>query len=222
MNNSALPYWLALMVVAAATYGGWKWWQVQQFEASRAEGGIEFDGPPLEEFELTERSGQPFRSRDMLDKVWVTTFFFATCPGACPRLNANIQHMHNLKELREVTWVSITVDPDTDTLPKLREYAEQFGADPQRWLFCRGEFGYVRRIGQDFMNVDVSWRGHKDYAVVIDKHGKIRGMYDAIRLSQLDKLRVLLLKCLEEEEPKLGATDQEAPEDLEQTLHAPS
>ncbi len=217
MNNTALPYWLALMVLLGASYGGWKWWQVQQFQASRELGGLEFEGPPLEEFELIERSGQPFRSRDMLGQVWVTTFFFATCQGTCPRLNANIQHFNTLEELQDVTWVSITVDPDTDTLPKLREYAERFQADPERWLFCRGDFNYVRRIGQDFMNVDISWRGHKDYAVVIDREGKIRGMYDAYRLSQLEKLRVLLLKCLEEDGP---TSDAETVEDSQQERSA--
>ena len=198
MNNTALPYWLALIVLLGASYGGWKWWQVQQFQASRESGGLEFEGPPLEEFELIERSGQPFRSRDMLGKVWVTTFFFATCQGTCPRLNANIQHFNTLEELQDVTWVSITVDPDTDTLPKLREYAERFHADPERWLFCRGDFNYVRRIGQDFMNVEISWRGHEDYAVVIDREGNIRGWYNPNRVSQLEKLRVLILRCLEE------------------------
>ena len=217
MNNTALPYWLALMVLLAASYGGWKWWQVQQFQASRELGGLEFEGPPLEEFELIERSGQPFRSRDMLGKVWVTTFFFATCQGTCPRLNANIQHFNTMEELQDVTWVSITVDPDTDTLPKLREYAERFSADPERWLFCRGDFNYVRRIGQDFMNVDISWRGHKDYAVVIDREGKIRGMYDVYRLSQLEKLRVLILRCLEEDGP---TSDAETVEDSQQERSA--
>ena len=217
MNNTALPYWLALMVLLGASYGGWKWWQVQQFQASRELGGLEFEGPPLEEFELIERSGQPFRSRDMLGKVWVTTFFFATCQGTCPRLNANIQHFNTMEELQDVTWVSITVDPDTDTLPKLREYAERFSADPERWLFCRGDFNYVRRIGQDFMNVDISWRGHKDYAVVIDREGKIRGMYDVYRLSQLEKLRVLILRCLKEDGP---TSDAETVEDSQQERSA--
>ncbi len=202
MNNTALPYWLALMVLFVAGYGGWKWWQVQQFEANRSVGGITMSGPPLEEFTLTERSGQPFRSRDMLGKVWVATLFFTTCPGACPRLNANIKQLNTLEELHDVTWVSISVDPETDTLPMLRDYAEHYSADPERWLFCRGEFGYVKRVGEDFLKVEVSWRGHKDYAVVIDKSGKIRGMYDAIRTSQLAKLRTLLLECLEEEGPE--------------------
>ncbi len=220
MSNSALPYWLALMVLVGTGYAGWKLWQVDQYQASRAEGGLEFEGPPLEEFELTERSGEPFRSAEMKGKVWVATFFFATCPGTCPRLNANIKYLNSLEELEDITWVSITVDPDTDTLPKLREYADSFQADPNRWLFCRGDFNYIRRIGEDFMNVDISWRGHKDYAVVIDRNGNVRGMYDAYRTSQVEKLRVLLLKLLDEEaekptgestaEPSADSSDSEA------------
>lgn len=221
MNNSALPYWLALMVLVAASYGGWKWYQVQQFQSSQNTGGIEFEGPPLEEFELTERNGQPFRSHDMLGKVWVATFFFASCEGACPRLNANIQHLHNLKPLEDVTWVSITVDPETDTLEKLREYANRFEADPNRWLFCRGDFPYVQKIAHDFMKVDVSWRGHQNYAVVIDREGKIRGMFDAIRLSQLDRLQEALQKCLEEQYTPPAASEEHASDQLDSAAPPP-
>lgn len=201
MNNSTLPYWLSLIVIVAASYGGWTWWRVQQYESARAEGGIQLSGPPLEEFELTERSGKPFRSRDMRGKVWVTSFFFATCPGACPRLNANIKHLNSLEELHDVTWVSITVDPDTDTLPALRKYAERFQADPQRWLFCRGDLNYVKRLGNDMLSLSIAWRGHNEYAVVIDKFGKVRGMYDASSHSQSKKLELLLEECLAEEGP---------------------
>ena len=206
MNNSALPYWLSLMVVLVASYGGWKWYQVQQFERDRAAGGLEFTGPPLEEFELTERSGQPFRSSEMVGKVWVTTFFFATCPGACPRLNANIKYLNNLEELQGVTWVSITVDPNNDTLPVLQEYAKNYQADPERWLFCRADLNYIKRIGSDYFKLPVSWKGHNEMAVVVDKAGKIRGMYDATRKSQSEKLRKLLLECLAEETPEDATT----------------
>lgn len=201
MNNTALPYWLTLMVVIAASYGGWTWWRVQQHEASQAGGGISFNGPPLEEFELTERSGEPFRSRDMLGKVWVTTFFFASCPGNCPRLNANIKYLNSLEELQEVTWVSITVDPNADTLPVLKEYADRFLADPERWLFCRGDLGYIKRVGKDIFGLPVNWKGHNEYAVVTDKFGKVRGMYDASSTSQSKKLTALLIECLAEEVP---------------------
>ena len=101
-------------------------------------------GPPLTEFELTERSGKPFRSADMKGKVWVATYFFTTCPGNCIRLNQNIQLMHNLPELKDVTWVSITCDPDNDTLEALSKYADSLQADPERWLFCRGPISITR------------------------------------------------------------------------------
>jgi cytochrome oxidase Cu insertion factor (SCO1/SenC/PrrC family) len=201
MNNSTLPYWLSLMVLLGASYGGWKWYQVREFEASREVGGITFTGPPLEEFELTDRSGKPFRSADMHGKVWVTSFFFASCAGQCPRLNANIKHLHDDSELKDITWVSITVDPDNDTLEVLDDYAKRYQADPERWLFCRGDFDYIKRVGEDIMKLEVTWRGHKDYAIVIDREGKVRGMFDATSISQSKKLRVLLLECLAEPAP---------------------
>ena len=87
-------------------------------------------GPPLTDFELTERSGKPFRSADMKGKVWVATYFFTTCPGSCIRLNQNIKFMHNLPELKDVTWVSITCDPDNDTVEALAEYARPLESRP--------------------------------------------------------------------------------------------
>lgn len=210
MNQTTLPYWLSLFVVVLGLYGGWKWYQVSRHQADLAAGGLEYEGPPLEEFALPERSGEVFRSADMKGKVWVTTFFFTTCPGPCTRLNQRIKYMHNLEEFQDVTWVSITVDPKTDTLEVLQEYAERFNADPQRWLFCRGELKYIKRVGRDIMMLPVTWQGHNETAVVIDRAGKVRGMYDVTSLSQSKKLELLLKKCLEEEAPT--AEEQPQPE----------
>ena len=212
LDSTTLPYWLSLMVVLAASYMGWKWYQVQQFEAGRAAGGIEMVGPPLEEFELPERNGQTFRSADMQGKIWVTTFFFSTCPGPCARLNERIKYMHNQEELQDVTWVSISVDPKNDTLEVLRKYADKFSADPERWLFCRGDLKYIKRVGKDIMKLPVTWKGHNEVGVVIDRAGEVRGMYDLTSISQSKKLELLLKKCLaekvpEEEKPEIELTE---------------
>ena len=202
MKSSTVPYWLSLMVLVAASYGGWKWYQVQQFQANQATGGIEFDGPPLDHFELPERGGEMFNSADMKGKVWVTTFFFTTCPGPCTRLNERIKYMHNLEALKDVTWVSITVDPNADTIEVLQDYADRFHADPERWLFCRGDLKYIKRVGRDIMKLPVTWQGHNEAAVVIDRTGKVRGMYDVTSISQSKKLEMLLKKCLAEPAPQ--------------------
>lgn len=203
--TTAVPFFLALAVLAAMLYGGFKWWQVQQFEGTRGQAiAANVIGPPLDEFELTERSGQPFRSNDMRGRVWVATYFFTTCPGNCIRLNQNIQFLHNMPDLADVTWVSITCDPDTDTVEALADYADRWQADPQRWLFCRADLEYTQRVAAG-MNLPLYRKGHLDYAVVIDKVGTIRGMYDATRKSDIQRLHTKLLECLAEEGHQLSA-----------------
>ena len=207
-GSSVVPYMLCAILLVGIAYGGWKWWEVQQFEQSRSQAIQEVAiGPPLKEFELTERNGQTFRSIDMRGKVWVATYFFTTCPGQCLRLNANLQVLNAEPALKDVTWVSISCDPDTDTLPVLRDYADRFKADPKRWLFCRGDLDYVKRIAKG-MDLFLSVKGHQDVAVVIDKEGKRRGMYDATSEAQCNRLKAKLLECLAEKYPsELAAKD---------------
>ncbi len=199
MKSSALPYWLAFAVLLAAAYGGFKMYQVQQAQAT---GGVERPKlPPLEEFVLTDQNGQEFRSADMKGRVWVTSFFFTTCPSSCAKLNANIKYMTTLEELADVRWVSITVDPLTDTEQALEAYAKSLGADTDRWRFCREEnFDYVKRLANEVLRVGgVNYKGHNDYVVVIDKRGKIAGLFNGYDLRDLEKGVTLLKECLAEE-----------------------
>jgi cytochrome oxidase Cu insertion factor (SCO1/SenC/PrrC family) len=196
--SSPLPFVLAAAVLIAMLYGGYKWYQVRQFEVARAN-----DLPasrlrmPLTNFELTERSGETFRSADMRGKVWVASYFFSSCMGTCQRLNENIARMNARPELADVNWVSITCDPDNDTLPALRDYANKFHADAERWLFCRGDFETTKEIARG-MNLALAMKMHADHAVVIDRSGTIRGYFDATSTQQCDRMRVLLGECLAE------------------------
>jgi len=207
MNNSALPYWLTFAVLLAGLYGLFKWYEAER-SYSRPQSELEeINLPPVERFELTTSSGEPFRSEDMKGKVWVVSFFFSTCTGTCSRLNANIKHLSSLKEIEDVTWVSITVDPANDTLPVLSKYAERFNADPKRWLFCRTEFSDVKRIAHDFLKVGgVTYQSHNDYAVIIDKHGEIAGMFNALSTEQYTRAIETLKKLIaEERQPNVEA-----------------
>ena len=209
VSGSAVPFVLAAAVLVAMLYGGFKWWQVRQFEMEKGQAvAASLPGPPLTEFELTNASGRPFRTADMRGKVWVATYFFTTCPGSCVRLNRNIKMMHNLPQLADVTWVSITCDPETDTLEALSEYAKNWEADRERWLFCRANLDYTRRVARG-MNLFLSRQGHQDYAVVIDKAGKIRGMLNAASTRECQRLIQLLTELVEEEPPQdvAAATD---------------
>jgi cytochrome oxidase Cu insertion factor (SCO1/SenC/PrrC family) len=198
MKSSALPYWLAFAVTLVAIYGGYK---VYQVENARPTGGVtNVRLPRLQEFELTDQSGQPFRSADMKGKVWVASFFFSTCPASCARLNANIKYLTTLEELKDVTWVSITVDPETDSQGVLKAYAENLNANLDRWHFCRSDdFAYVKRVAGDVLTVGgVAYKGHNDYVVVVDREGKIAGLFNGYNVDSLNKGVDLIKKCLAE------------------------
>lgn len=198
---SLLPWMLCGVLLIGMLYGVFTLWRLRQFAIAKSEAIPQnVIGPPLKEFELTERSGSPFRSREMRGRVWVASYFFTTCPGQCLRLNANIQVLSKMPDLKDVTWVSITCDPDNDTVEALRAYAERYQADPQHWLFCRADLSYIQRVAKG-MGVYLSLKGHQDFAIVIDKQGKIRGMFDGTSESQCKRLKNVLLECLAEETP---------------------
>jgi len=208
--DTALPFFLSLLVLFGMAYGAWTWYRVHRYENDPGQ-AIANLGPPIavDNFELTERSGKPFRSADMKGKVWVATYFFTSCPGECIRLNRNIQVMQAMPELKDVTWVSITCDPDTDTTETLAKYADTMQADPNRWLFCRGDLDYTQRVARG-MKLFLSLKGHQNYAIVIDKTGNIRGMYDGTSTSDCERMQKLLEKLEAEEPPAQTATPAEA------------
>jgi cytochrome oxidase Cu insertion factor (SCO1/SenC/PrrC family) len=74
-------------------------------------------------------------------KVVLINFVFTTCQGVCSPMTANLARVQNylVEHMdREVVMISISVDPETDTPERLKEYADKFKAKPG-WYFLTGE-----------------------------------------------------------------------------------
>lgn len=204
MNSTALPFWIAGAVLLAGLYGGWRLWQSEAHRYDQSLGTIKFDeaeAEPLDNFELTRSTGEPFRSEEMRDDVWVASFFFTTCPGSCFKLNTNIRMLQEDENLQGVKWVSITVDPVNDTPEALQRYAQDFGADPDRWYFLRGDMDYIRRIGRDLFKLGVTYQTHQDYGVVVDRSGKVRGLFNINSNRERERMKEVLAELLSEPPP---------------------
>jgi protein SCO1 len=75
------------------------------------------------------------------DKIFVINFLFTTCKDFCPLAAARLSELQDkLGDAmgRDVFFYSISVDPETDTPERLKEYAKTFGAGPG-WLFLTGK-----------------------------------------------------------------------------------
>ena len=93
--------------------------------------------------ELINQDGQKMRfySDVLKNKVVVINSFFTTCTNVCPPMNRNLERIQAALGERlgkEAFLVSISVDPETDTPPRLKEYARRFHARPG-WIFLTGK-----------------------------------------------------------------------------------
>lgn len=98
---------------------------------------------------------------DVLEgKTVVVSFTFTTCDGACPLINSTLSRVQERLKQRmgkDVVFVSITVDPETDTPEVLDGYRKQFNAG-KGWTFLTGDAGSIEtvsaRLGQVFGKED--------------------------------------------------------------------
>ncbi|MGI9473817.1 MAG: SCO family protein [Rubripirellula sp.] len=143
----------------------------------------------LSRFELTERSGKTVKSEELLGQPYVVSFFFSTCPSICVQQNQKLKELQDEFEGQGVKFVAISVDPETDTPERLREYAARFGADPEQWLFMTGDLTYIRRIGAEIYRQPVDQKFHSERFVLVDPKGEIEGFYSWPEEPQLKKLK---------------------------------
>ena len=163
-------------------------------------------------FALTERSGKTLTNHDLAGKIWVADFVYTTCPGPCPIITANMAKLQGaVAQDPRVQLVSFTVDPENDTPAVLAKYADQYGADPNRWWFLTGpEKPLYDLIQNGFLQVVQDNSGqpaepgqfkvtHSTYFALVDAEGDVRGFYSGVTADgRADLLRDI--KIIEKEE----------------------
>jgi len=93
--------------------------------------------------ELINQDGKKVRfySDVLKGKTVIVNAFFTSCTSVCPPMNRNMEKIQEAlgdRIGRDVFLVSMTVDPETDTPVRMKEYAKKFHAGPG-WLFLTGK-----------------------------------------------------------------------------------
>lgn len=95
----------------------------------------------VQKFSFTDQNGKPFGSAELQDKIWVADFFFTSCQTVCPPMTANmakLQRMLNTDGIKDVEFVSFSVDPEVDTPEKITEFMKAYEMDGSRTHFLTG------------------------------------------------------------------------------------
>jgi protein SCO1/2 len=198
--------WGALLVFISGVIGIGVWsWQERRprqgtSEKIPLEGLKVFGAVPA--FSLIERGGRPVTLADLKGKIWIANFIYTNCPDTCPIQTAQMKELQDQfvgeKDLR---LVSITVDPKRDTPKVLSEYANRFGANPQRWFFLTGEKEAIYRFAQEGFLLGAAeipdekrppsgaTHTHSPRFVLVDWKAQIRGYYTSTDAEAMVRLR---------------------------------
>ena len=146
-------------------------------------------------FQLTNQNGQPFGSAQLSGKIWIADFIYTTCPGPCPMISGRMSELQKPLDKTDVHLVSFSVDPEKDTPEVLRAYADKLQAEPGHWDFLTGAKSAIYNLSHDGFKLAVSDGSeaqgipvHSTRMVLVDRHGQIRGYYDATEPEAITKL----------------------------------
>lgn len=157
----------------------------------------------LGDLACVERSGSEVRTSRLRGKFAVVDFIFTNCGGPCPLMTAAMARLQEAtKSAPDLTLVTFTVDPERDTPEALREYADRFVADKERWLFLRAEMPVIREIAYDQLKLVKSRDDlviHSQKFALLDREGRVRAYYDPLDDEEWMKLLAADLETLRRE-----------------------
>ena len=169
-------------------------------------------------FEFTNQDGEKVTRDDLLGSVYIADFFFVNCPTICPKMATNMGYVQNkFENIKDLRFISITVNPEEDSVTVLKNYAEKVHANTDTWDFLTGKKEEIYDVALNGFFVsaqkdEVAPGGflHSQYFILIDKKGRIRGLFDGtihkvVKQELTDAIDILLKEehlTLKGEKPK--------------------
>ena len=156
-------------------------------------------------FELVNKDGAVITEKDLEGKFYVMSFFFSSCPSICPKMNFHLKQISDrFKGVDDFYILSVTVDPDRDTLEALQSYSKSLHVKDRNWYFLRGSQEYAYQLAAKYFlsaNKDSLADGgfyHSSSVALVDWQGNLRsrkddygnviGIYDVMSVAELNKL----------------------------------
>ena len=156
------------------------------------------EGHVIGDFEFIDQTGNKVTPSIFKDKIYVTDYFFTTCKTICPIMKTSMKGIYDkFSNNNDVMFLSHTVDPETDSVEVLAQYALSLGIDNNKWKFVTGNKKELYDAARNYylLNAEKGDGGPDDFIhtqnfALIDKEKKIRGFYDGTDSVQMKKLIV--------------------------------
>lgn len=158
----------------------------------------------LTNFSLTNQQGKKITADSLKGKIIIADFFFTHCPTICPPMTKNMKRLqesiHNGQRVGDKTnkrihFLSFSIDPERDSVERLKYWADRFQINPEKWWLLTGDKKAIYNLAlneiklgvQDGAGIDTNFV-HSSKFVLIDSNRYVRGFYDGLDSTSLSKL----------------------------------
>ena len=151
----------------------------------------------IDTFTMYNQLGQVFTSDSLKGKIYVANFFFSICPSICPKMANNLKLLQDrFVNNAALNLVSFSVMPWIDSVGKLKLYGENLGINPAQWHLLTGNKERIYTLGRksffaekkEGLTKDSSDFLHTETMLLIDTKARIRGVYSATEIKDIERI----------------------------------
>ena len=150
----------------------------------------------IADFALTNQDGGITTPAAWSNKIVVANFFFTRCPSICPKMMINMKKVEeHFRSDPEILFNSFSVDPENDSVERLKSYASLLNINTSNWGLLTGDKKEIYKLARNsFLVVATNGDGgptdfiHSDKLILIDKQKRIRGYYDGTNEKEVSNL----------------------------------
>lgn len=149
-------------------------------------------------FSLVNQEGNSITEKDVEGKIYVANFFFTTCRNICSKMTTN---MHLIQDAfaddEQIYLLSHSVTPESDSVVKLKKYALDNKIRSDKWSLLTGDKSSIYRLAKQeyFAGDTIGFYQtgneflHTENFILIDKHRRIRGVYNGTLLVEIERIK---------------------------------
>lgn len=159
-------------------------------------------------FSFTDQDGNEVSETTVEGKVYVTDFFFTSCPTICPKMKQQMLRVYEaFADEPGLVLLSHSIDPKRDSVGRLRDFAAKLDIESSRWHLVTGEKDSIYSMARHYMiaaQEDALAPGgyaHSGAFLLVDRNRQIRGIYDGTDAKEVDKLMEDIRILLAEQTP---------------------
>jgi len=161
----------------------------------------------IPDFKLVDQLGDTLTQKSFENQIYITDFFFTTCPGICLKMTNNMTKVQEaFLDNDEVAILSHSVTPSIDSVSVLKTYAEKNGVIDSKWHLVTGDKNEIYNLGRNEYFVendlgipkDMNDFLHTENFLLIDKNKHIRGIYNGLNRASIAQLITDVEALLEE------------------------